>query len=471
MKFYFAFLFCVTQPSLFAQSQSKLTGTWEGKINVGVPLRIVFHFKDSLGFLTGTTDSPDQGIKGIACSNVMIRNDSLLLDVPEFKGKYAGKFVNDTTISGKLIQGPGIDLTVVKVNKASVVLRSQTPRPPFNYITEDVKYFNPDKTIQYGASITIPKGKGPFPAILLISGSGAQNRDGEVFEHKPFAVIADYFTNRGYIVLRVDDRGVGETTGNISNVTTADFAEDANSSLDYLKKRKEANSKQLGMIGHSEGGMIAPMLASKRKDISFIILLAAPGEKIPKLMEDQNKAILLSRGFTKEAADAYGNLYHDMIPVITNAKTIEEAETNLIPVINAWKKTTTKGIVIGTTGISNDSTQNLFVQAFASSLGTPWYKYFLKFDPQPYLSKLSCRVLALNGDKDLQVISVPNLAAIKAALEKSNSPGYEVKEVAGVNHLFQSCKKCTLVEYAQLEESFSPEVLKIMEGWLKDNVK
>lgn len=471
MKINLVILLGLVTTSLSAQQPSKVAGTWEGKINVGVPLRIVFHIKDSLGFLSGTTDSPDQGIKGIRCSNVMLRNDSLLLDVPEFKGKYAGKLTTDTSIAGKLIQGIGIDLTLVKVKRASVIVRSQTPKPPYNYISEDVKYYNGDKTIQYGATITIPKGKGPFPAVLLVSGSGAQNRDGEVFEHKPFTVIADYLTSRGYVVLRVDDRGVGETTGNISTATTEDFAGDANTSLEYLKQRKEVNNKQLGIIGHSEGGMIAPMLASKRKDISFIVLLAAPGEKIAKLMEDQNKAVLLSRGYTKAAAEAYGNLYRDMIPVINNAQNIEVAESRLNTVVNAWKAVTPKGIVMGTTGITSDSTQNVFVHALASSLTTPWYKYFLQFDPQPNLSNLSCRVLALNGDKDLQVLSAPNLAAIKKALEKSKSPGYEVKEIQGLNHLFQSCKKCTLSEYAQLDESFSQEALKIMDDWLKENVK
>jgi pimeloyl-ACP methyl ester carboxylesterase len=470
MKVYLILLISVFSTAVCAQRNAAITGIWEGKINVGVTLRIVFHFKDSLGTLTGTTDSPDQGITGIPCANVITRNDSLLLEVPEFKGRYAGKFLNDTTIQGKLTQSAGIDLLLSKVKKTSALNRPQTPHPPFPYKTEDITYHNRDHTIIYGATLSIPKGKGPFPAVLLVTGSGAQNRDEEIFEHKPFAVIADHLVRQGYIVMRVDDRGVGKTTGNFATATTADFMQDANISLDYLKERKETDKNHLGIIGHSEGGMIAAMLASARPGIDFIILLAAPGKKIPELMEDQNWAILLSRGFTQTAADAYCNLYREMIPVITSAKDTTEAAKKLHHIVSAWRKITSKGIVMGTTGISSDSTQQLFVNAFASSLATPWYKYFLEFDPQVYLSKLSCSVLALNGDKDLQVISASNLAAIKQALQQGRSRGYEVRELPGLNHLFQSCKKCTLAEYGQLEESFSPSVLAIMTKWLRQNV-
>ena len=422
-----------------AQNTSKLTGTWEGKIYAGVQIRVVFHFKDSLGNITGSTDSPDQGVKGIPCSHIILRNDSLLLDVTTLRANYAGKFKNDSTITGQLIQGVSINLTLSKVVKVSALLRPQTPQPPFPYISEDVEYDNAGKTLHYGATITLPQGKGPFAAVRLITGSGAQNRDEEVFEHRPFAVIADHLTRQGFVVLRVDDRGTGKSSGDFMGATTADFATDVNTSLHYLKSRKEVDAKRLGMLGHSEGGMIAPMIASQRNDIDFIILLAAPGKKIPVLLEEQNVALLKSSGFSKEAAEDYGKLYRNMIPGIIKAKSTEEATTNLNNVVNEWKKNTPKDIVTATTGISNEITQQQFINKFSASLTSQWFKYFLQFDPEPYLIKLHCKVLALNGDKDLQV-SETNLDGINNALKKSKSPAFDVKEMPGLNHLFQHCK-------------------------------
>jgi pimeloyl-ACP methyl ester carboxylesterase len=262
---------------------------------------------------------------------------------------------------------------------------------------------------------------------------------------------------------------MGKSSGSFSNSTTMDFADDVNTSLEYLKKRKEVNLRKLGMLGHSEGGMIAPMVASKRNDIDFIVLLAAPGQKVTKLMQEQNIAILLASGFDKKAADAYGDLYYRMETAVLASKDPEDSKVKLNAAVDEWKKNTAENIIRTTTGIRDDSSQVKFVQAISASLNSPWFKYFLQFDPYPYLSALHCRVLALNGDKDLQVLSKPNLAGIKTALQKSKSPGFEVKEMPGLNHLFQHCKKCTLTEYGQLEESFSPEVLHMISNWILKN--
>lgn len=455
-----------------AQKSTKLFGTWEGKINVGISLRLVFNFtKDSAGNITGTAYSPDQGNKEIPCSDIYIQNDSIFLGIQSLKVSYAGKFINDSTIKGKLTQGQTVDLTLQKVLQATKLSRPQSPHPPYPYLNEDVEFDNPDKTLHYGATLTIPKGKGPFAAMILITGSGAQNRDEEIFEHKPFAVIADYLTRQGFMIMRVDDRGIGTSSGDFSKATTADFVTDVSTSLNYLKNRKEVDLKRLGILGHSEGGMIAPMVASQRNDINFIILLAAPGEKISTLMEKQNVDILKSAGVSNEAAEDYGKLYHNMVSVFLEAKTTGEAETNLAGVVNEWKKNTPKDIVIATTGIMNDTTQQNFIKGLSATLNSPWYKYFLQFDPRPYLTKLNCKVLALNGEKDLQVSSKDNLAAINTALKKSNSPSYEVKEMPGLNHLFQDCNKCTLNEYSELEETFSPRALHIISEWLNKTLK
>ena len=461
------FLICCAN-NIFAQRSAKLPGTWEGKISVGVELRVVFHFAiDSSGQLTGTTDSPDQGVKDVPCSNILMNGDSLSLDVKNFGASFRGIFKSDSAISGELIQGKSIDLVLKKVLKVSTLNRPQTPVPPFPYVSEDVEYDNTSHNLHYGATITIPKGKGPFPAVLLITGSGPQNRDEEILEHKPFLIIADELSRNGIMVMRVDDRGMGKSSGTFSNSTTADFADDVNTSIEYLKKRKEVDTRHLGMLGHSEGGMIAPMVASKRNDIDFIVLLAAPGQKVTKLMQEQNVAILLSSGFDKKTADAYGQLYYNMEVAVLSSNNPEDSKVKLKAAIKEWKKNTPLNTVIATTGIRDDSTQEKFIQSISAGFNSSWFKYFLQFDPYPYLSKLHCRVLALNGDKDLQVLSQPNLAGIKSALQKSKSPGFEVKEMPGLNHLFQHCKKCTVAEYGQLEESFSPEVLQMISNWIR----
>ncbi len=472
MKTYFILFTLVIAFSVSAQKPGKITGLWEGKLNVGITLRLVFEFNvDSTGNIAGTSYSPDQGNEPLPCSNINVKDDSVSFVVEIAHAGFAGKFENDSLISGKLTQGRSFDLVLSKVVKVSKLARPQTPQPPFNYISEEVGYDNADKSLHYGATITMPHGTGLFPAILLVTGSGAQNRDEEIFEHKPFLVIADYFTRQGYIVMRVDDRGIGESSGNFNTATTEDFAKDVNTSLNYLKKLKHVDTTRLGMLGHSEGGMIAPMLASQRNDVKFIILLAAPGEKIPMLMEQQNVAILKSVGYTQKAVEAYDILYRTIIDVIMRTGTKEEAEMTLNKEVNEWKKNTPKDIVAGTTGIINDSTQGKFVTSFYEELSSPWYSYFLRFDPAIYLENVRCKVLALNGDKDLQVNYQTNLNGIRDALKKSNSPSYEVKEIPGLNHLFQNCKSCTVSEYGQLEETFSPKALGIISEWLYKNVK
>ncbi len=454
------------------QGETKLPGTWEGKIMAGISMRVVFQFsKDSTGRLVASSESPDQGIKGMPCTIIAVSADSIRLELPSVKAVYSGRFISDSVISGKLVQGgTAIPLVVRKVAAVSVLKRPQTPLPPFAYRSEEVEYDNKSKSVHFGATITIPPGRGPFPAVLLITGSGQQNRDEEVAEHKPFAVLADYLTKKGYIVLRADDRGMGKTTGALDSATTADFAEDACASLDYLESRPETDTKKLGLIGHSEGGMIAPMVAARRKEVSFIVLLAGPGQKISRLMEGQTAAVLASRGIKQEAVTAFTRLYGTMVPAIVTAPDKTMAEKNGLDVFSRWKDSTNKGYALVTTGVYNDSTARGFVRAFVGQVYSPWFRYFMQFDPTPYLERLHCRVLALNGSKDIQVIAGANLAAIDSALKKSRSKAFEVHELAGLNHLFQACKKCTAVEYGELEETFSPAALTLIGDWLKKNV-
>jgi len=459
--------------SVYASAQPGVKGDWEGKLNAGaVSLRIVFHIEDAgTGTLSGKMDSPDQGVKGIKCAKVSIAGDSVFIEVTKMAG-FAGKIVDATHLNGTWSQGPNaLPLALEKGAKHTELNRPQTPKPPFDYISEDVVYQNAAKTQDFGATITIPKGAGPFPAVLLITGSGLENRDEELFGHKPFAVIADFLTKRGYIVLRVDDRSKGQSTGDVKNATTADFAKDVNISFDYLKSRKEVDTKKMGLLGHSEGGLIGPMLASERKDVDFIIMMAGPGGKVAELMVAQNDAVMESMGADKEDVKKYSPLYSQLLQISIKAKDKEEAIAEMTKAVDKWKAKNTAEVVANTSGIHDEASEKGFVADFANSSTSPWFKYFLGCDASPYLKKLSCKVLAINGSKDVQVVAGPNLAGIKASLAISKSKVYEVKELPGLNHLFQTCTKCSVAEYGDLEETISPLALQTMGDWLDKNVK
>ena len=468
-KYWLAIFVSFISVSTFAQKN--ISGIWQGKISAGVDLTAFFHIKEEGKNISATLDFPDGGIRDMSASSIAIKEDSILVEVPKLNGKYLGRIINDSTINGYWIQGQQFLLNLHKVKEMILAKRPQTPKPPFPYKSENIVYFNSDKSIQYGATMTIPNGKGPFPAVLLITGSGQQNRDEEILQHKPFAVIADYLTKRGFVVLRVDDRGMGQTTGDVLSATSRDFANDAEVSLDYLKKRKEVDNKKIGLLGHSEGGMIAQIIASERKDINFLVFLAAPGENNLNLMKDQNEAILAKVGMSKSYIDQYLELYTKLLSSVIKSDSLEEAKQNASKLIDEWRAKTPSNVVTGTTGITNEETKQRFINAFVPAVYSPWFKYFLSYDPDPILQKISAKVLALNGNKDIQVVSKTNLPAMESSLKKSQSNDYDIKELKGLNHLFQHCKICNVQEYGYLEETIAPEVLNMIGDWLERHVK
>jgi uncharacterized protein len=454
----------------FSDAQKMVEGSWEGKLNTGAfSLRLVFHLKKTPTGFTGTVDSPDQGAKDIPLSRVEVRNDSLVMEVASIGGKATGRLTTDSVFTGNWSQGTAsLPLELKKVKEPTKLNRPQTPQPPFPYLSEDVVYFNSDKSIQYGATMTIPRNSaGPFPAMILITGSGQQNRDEELFGHKPFAVLADYLTKQGYVVLRVDDRGVGKTTGNADSATSQDFASDVNAGLDYLKSRKEVDKSKIGMLGHSEGGMIAQIVAAKRPDVAFVISMAGPGQKITELMADQGRAVLLSSGLSKQSVDAAAAFTGLLVPAVINAASDSAAKKAAREIFATWSKQTPKEIVQATTGINSDSDLDAMVEVYRS----PWMMYFFQYDPAIYIRQMKGKVLVLNGEKDIQVASRPNLDGWRSSLAKSAVKKFDIVELKGLNHLFQHCKTCTVQEYAQLEETMAPEALAAIGSWLKANVK
>jgi len=466
-------------------SAQNITGTWQGALHIhGNEIPVVFHIaKDSTNKLVASFDSPSQHAFNLPCNEVIIKEDSVILRMAVLNGKYAGVLSKDEKqVTGLWFQGAGsLPLTINKTSDSATVKelkRPQTPKPPYPYHSMDVVYLNAAKNIQYGATLTYPELDSTkhyptvttYPAVILITGSGQQDRDETIFNHKSFAVIADYLTKRGFAVMRVDDRGIGKTTGIYDTSTTVDFAKDVEASLDFLEKQPQVNKEKIGLIGHSEGGMIAPMVADARKEIKFIVLLAGPGIPIIDLMQLQIEAVSSSEGKSLAEAKANGFLMHTVWEELNKNEDSATTVKNIRIKISDWSKTADTAVLSKVKPGDTTKINDQIAQAIAA-LKSPWFKYFIAYNPQPYLQKLNCKVLALNGSKDVQVIAAPNLAGIKSALQKSKSPEYDVTEIQGLNHLFQTCIRCSPSEYNDLEETFSPKALEIIGNWLQKNVQ
>jgi dipeptidyl aminopeptidase/acylaminoacyl peptidase len=412
-------------------------------------------------------DSPDQGVKGIKVPSVRYSGDSLLMFLGS--ASYKGKMIDNNTIEGTWTQGQVFPLTLTR---SELKEKPQTPVPPFPYLSEEVTFTNKDGSMTYGGTITAPRDGKKHPALLLQTGSGQQNRDEEILGHKPFMVIADYLTRKGYVVLRLDDRGTGKTTrGDLMKVTTADFATDANVELDYLKGRPEVDKDKMGVMGHSEGGMIAFMLAAQRKDLAFIIAMAGPGVANRRLMIAQNDAVMKQAGMSEEARNAYLRLYDAIVEAQQKNRNELALTAAIEKTVGEWRKKTSNEIVKQTTGVVDSATQHKFASTFASQFDLPWLRYFMSYDPAALVSNVTAKVLALNGEKDIQVPAELSQQGWRSLLAKSHSRKYDVKTLPGLNHLFQECKRCDVEEYGELEQTISPTALSAVSDWLDKEVK
>jgi len=287
--------------------------------------------------------------------------------------------------------------------------------------------------------------------------------------HKPFAVIADHLTKLGFAVLRVDDRGTGKSTGDVARATSADFAKDVITSLTYLKSRNNIDQDRIGLIGHSEGGLIAAIVAAERSDIDFMVLLAGPGIKGADLLEEQGEQIGLLSGTSREAMDAYKPFYRTLIDMSASGMDSASYASKTREAFHAWKAKTSSEL-LKQLGFDDRFAAEMVLNNLIPQFTSPWMQYFLAADPAPLLEKTTAKVLALNGEKDIQVLPQSNTTGIKRALQKSKSPVYEVKVLPGLNHLFQQCTSCSLVEYGTLTETISEKALNEMAAWLKKNV-
>ncbi len=450
--------------SMRSEGGQELAGIWEGTLSVStVKLRIVFHIeKSDDGKFSAKMDSPDQGVAGIAVSSVTLSGKKVNFQVTAIGGYYEGELQSDSpVIKGEWHQGGrSFPLELKKTDKVEELKRPQEPKPPFPYKSEEVTYPNKAAGIKLAGTLTVPEGNGPFPAVLLITGSGRQNRDEELFGHKPFLVIADYLTRLGIAVLRVDDRGIGGSTGDFGASTSKDFAGDVMAGVEFLKSREEINPKEIGLIGHSEGGMIAPMVAAETNDVAFIVLLAGPGLPGYKLLYLQTKLISEASGESKEEAEKSADLNAKLYDVIRTEKDSAAATEKLTKILNDFYSSLSekKKKEIGD--------KDEFNKRQIRVLMSPWFRFFIAYDPVPALEKVKCPVLALDGSLDLQVPPEQDLSAIKKALELGGNKNFETIEIPGLNHLFQTAKTGAPSEYPKIEETFSPKALKIMGDWI-----
>lgn len=446
----------------------EIEGMWQGVLKYsGIELRIIFTISRSQdNTLTATMDVPEQNATDIPVDKVVFDGSTLLLEITPIEGVFKGKLIEDgERIEGQWMQG-GLTLFLMleRTDTKPKINRPQEPKKPFPYHVEEVVFKNTDTDIRLAGTITFPFSEGTFPAVLLLSGSGPQNRDETAFGHRPFLVLADYLTRRGIAVLRVDDRGVGGSTGDFEQATAVDYAADAMVGVTYLKSRKEINHALIGLIGHSEGGMIAPMVAVQTPNIAFMVLIASPGLPIKEMEYSEQARDLKAKGanddFIAKNRAMKENLFEVIRQEIDGAAVLERFDMIIREFFEGLNEEERK--------IAEISEENLDAYTYdqAQRLHSPWFRFYLPYDPGTVLKKVACPVLALNGEKDVQVPPKENLQAIERALKAGGNRHYTVKELPNLNHLLQTAETGSISEYGMIEETMSRTALQIIGDWI-----
>lgn len=449
--------------SLYGQD---ITGRWNGVLNVmGTQLKLVFHIQKTDSGYSATFDSPDQGAEGIPFSLVTYDEPDLKLEATNIGATYMGTASVDS-ISGTWNQRGQVfplNLSKKQVEKTEY-RRPQEPSRPYPYYEEEVFIQNEKDELTLAGTLTLPNKSGFFPAVILISGSGPSNRNEEVFGHKPFLVLADYLTRQGIAVLRYDDRGTAESTGNFNTATSADFATDVLSAIAFLKTRDEIDANNIGLIGHSEGGIIAPMAANQSDDVAYIVLLAGtgiPGKEI-SLMQSQTLKELRSFEVTDE--EAFQRFNERAIEIASSEKKAAEKREELTQHYKSMETVLQEILPEGTE-------INAFINQQVNTSLSPWTQFFYNHDPADELRKINVPVLSLIGSHDVQVPAKMNHPPIRQALEEAGNKNHTIKVLEGLNHMFQESKTGSMMEYAEIEQTFSPVALSEITRWIENLVK
>ena len=412
-------------------------------------MEMAFNIKAAENGYSATLDVPAQGAFDVPVDKTVFQDNHLQMTLSAMGASYSGTLKGEA-IEGEFTQhGMAFPLNLARGEKEAPKARPQDPQPPFNYRAEEVTFTNKKEGNTLAGTLTIPEGDGPFPALVLVSGSGQQNRDEELMNHRPFWVIADYLSRRGVAVLRYDDRGMGGSTGEVLNATSMDFSYDAEAAFAYLLNRKEINASQVGILGHSEGGIINFMVAERRPEVAFLVSLAGPAVNGIEVLKEQQAAILRAQGMTEEMVKFSGNANAQMFDIIEASNDRVEADTLLRQLLKGW-------------GYNEELTEQTVGQ-----MASPWMYYFLKYDPTDAIVKTNCPALLLNGSKDLQVLASQNLPAYEKIIVEHGKTNLTLREMPDLNHLFQHCETGSPTEYVEIEETISPEVLEAIVEFVK----
>ena len=441
----------------FAQN---FEGSWTGAVQ-GLPL--VFEISQSDGVYTAKMQSPKQSKTFLPVSEITVDGDQINMSLASFKIKYTGK-IEGEEINGTFSQGT-FSTSMLLEKKAYVeeeLNRPQEPKPPYPYSVEEVVFKNPQAGgISLAGTLTLPNNIKNPPVAILISGSGPQDRNEELLGHKPFLVIAHHLTQNGVAVLRYDDRGVAQSEGTQKGATSADFATDVEAAISYLKSRNDVDQNKIGLIGHSEGGLIAPIvIANKENDVAFFISLAGPGVRGDKVLLPQLRKSAELAGANPADLDFEMKMMQQLFDKIVASEKLTTAEMN-----EELKKNLNSIAEEAPTNLKAKYTDS-FANTLSSQFSDEWMRYFLSYDPTNNLSKVTCPVLAINGSLDYQVIPEINLDGMKSAFAKAKNKDVTIKELPGLNHLFQNATTGSAIEYETIEETFDPAALELMSSWI-----
>ena len=454
-------------PAILQEAPKPIPGIWLGVVEVsGFKLRLLLKVTQTPdGKLTAKLDSLDQAANDLPIDTITSEAGLVRFNAPNLSLSYEGKLSADgSEIVGELKQGPTTHpLTFKRTDKPPTLGRPQDPQKPYPYSEEDVSYENTIDKVKLTGTLTLPPSQArmpPVPAVVLITGSGPQDRNETILGHRPFLVLADHLTRRGIAVLRVDDRGTGGSAPGSPKATSDNYAEDTLAGVAFLKTRKEINPRQIGLIGHSEGGMIAPIAAVKSKDVAFIVMMAGIGQTGQDAILMQGDLMTRASGSAPETTAQIRKVYEQIFAILKAEQDNVAAEKKIRDTVATEVAAMTEEQKKAFAPVLQNINAQMVMYV------SNWFRYFLLFDPVPLLEKVRVPVLALVGEKDLQVPPKENLALIEAALKKGGNKNYTILLMPGLNHLFQPAKTGLPAEYGEIQETIAPAALQAMSDWI-----